>query len=144
MNYYRSSFYEYAISGLFFLVGIGLMGEIESMKWLYFMTLAGLILAYAIFKQKQAPALVIDEKGVTIRAYWFSAPISLSWENLGEIHYDIVQGSRFHTIRRLEFLGKQGEFLADIRLSSLKAADFNEIYQYIGPLAPHIVWEFPK
>lgn len=114
------------------------------MKWLYFMTLAGLILAYAIFKQKQVPALVIDETGVTIRTYWFSSPVSLTRENLGEIHYDIVQGSRFHTIRRLEFLGKQREFLVDIRLSSLKAPDFNKIYQFIGLHAPHIVWEFPN
>ena len=93
------------------------------------------------------PILEIDQSGMRLRGLSDKSEKFFSWQEIEMIEYDLYGSHRMSAdpdIRILYFYPKDQDASAvSLNLDHVKDASFNELYQQISELAPHIKWLFP-
>ncbi|HFI0420184.1 TPA: hypothetical protein ACGOW9_001361 [Streptococcus suis] len=144
--YKRSIVFPLIISTVFILIGMGLIFKPEPaiLSGLCYMLLALPSAFYAYVWRKQGQVFVLNQQCFEMKNKLWGDRINIPISEIGKIHYDFVYIYRDYHSKRMRIIGRTGTFLAEVKIDNLSGADFNEIYQFLSPLAPHIVWEFPK
>ncbi|MEG3309944.1 hypothetical protein [Streptococcus sp. SS-4456] len=146
ISYKRSIVIPMVISTVLILIGMGLIFKPEPaiLSGLCYMLLALPSAFYAFLWRKQGQVFVLNQQCLEYKNKLWGARISIPVAEIGKIHYEIVYIYRDIYSKRMRIVGRTGTFLAEVKLDNLSGADFNDIYQYLSPFAPHIMWEFPK
>lgn len=146
ISYKRSFVLPLVISMVFILIGMGLMLKPEPaiLSGLGYLLLALPSAFYAYLWRKQGQVFVLNQQCLEYKNKLLGDRISIPVAEIGKIHYEIVYIYRDIYSKRMRIVGRTGTFLAEVKIDNLSGADFNDIYQYLNPFAPHIMWEFPK
>ncbi|HFI0263905.1 hypothetical protein [Streptococcus suis] len=146
ISYKRSFVLPLVISMVFILIGMGLMLKPEPaiLSGLGYLLLAVPSAFYAYLWRKQGPVFVLNQQCLEYKNKLLGERITIPVAEIGKIQYELVRIYRDYYSKRLRIVGRTGTLLAEVKLENLSGADFNEVYQFLSPLAPHIVWEFPK
>lgn len=146
ISYKRSIVIPMVISTVFILIGMGLIFKPEPaiLSGLCYMLLALPSAFYAYLWRKQGPVFVLNQQCLEYKNKLLGERITIPVAEIGEIQYELVRIYRDYYSKRLRIVGRTGTLLAEVKLENLSEADFNDIYQYLSPFAPHIMWEFPK
>ncbi|HEM3614518.1 TPA: hypothetical protein U1C23_001373 [Streptococcus suis] len=151
-TYNRTSAFYLVLGTIFSLITIGLVTKSEAQAnqpfaALIFLSAGLLAFGWSMLIKRQPPVLVLTAEGVSIQEKMFGSSQFLAWRDLGQISYVIEErygyGYRFPR-REVRFFNRQHVQVAFVRLDRIAGADFNEIYDYVYPLAPHILWKFPN
>ncbi|HEM4129524.1 TPA: hypothetical protein U1W61_001238 [Streptococcus suis] len=146
ISYKRSIVIPMVISTVFILIGMGLIFKPEPaiLSGLCYMLLALPSAVYAFLWRKQGQVFVLNQQCLEYKNKLLGERISIPVAEIGKIHYEIVYIYRDIYSKRMRIVGRTGTFLAEVKIDNLSGANFNDIYQYLSPFAPHIMWEFPK
>ncbi|NQJ71552.1 hypothetical protein HO542_09330 [Streptococcus suis] len=146
ISYKRSIVIPMVISTVFILIGMGLIFKPEPaiLSGLCYMLLALPSAFYAFLWRKQGQVFVLNQQCLEYKKKLWGDRISIPVAEIGKIHYEIVYIYRDIYSKRMRIVGRTGTFFAEVKIDNLSGADFNDIYQYLSPFAPHIMWEFPK
>lgn len=99
---------------------------------------------YAFLWRKQGQVFVLNQQCFEMKNKLWEDRISIPVAEIGKIQYEFVHIYRDIYSKRMRIVGRTGTLLVEVKIDNLSGADFNDIYQYLSPLAPHIMWEFPK
>ncbi|NQN90640.1 hypothetical protein HO995_01205 [Streptococcus suis] len=146
ISYKRSIVVPMVISTGFILIGMGLIFKPEPaiLSGFIYLLLAFPSAFYAYLWRKQGPVFVLNQQCLEYKNKLLGERISIPVAEIGKIQYELVRIYRDYYSKRLRIVGRTGTFLAEVKIDNLSGADFNDIYQYLSPFAPHIIWEFPK
>lgn len=97
---------------------------------------------YAFLWRKQGQVFVLNQQCLEYKNKLLGERITIPVAEIGKIQYELVRIYRDYYSKRLRIVGRTGTLLAEVKLENLSGADFNEVYQFLSPLAPHIMWEF--
>ncbi|HEL2738150.1 TPA: hypothetical protein UDO34_000955 [Streptococcus suis] len=146
ISYKRSIVIPLVICMVFILIGLGLIFKPEPaiLSGLCYMLLALPSAFYAFLWRKQGQVFVLNQQCFEMKNKLWEDRISIPVAEIGKIQYEFVHIYRDIYSKRMRIVGRTGTLLVEVKIDNLSGADFNDIYQYLSPLAPHIMWEFPK
>lgn len=146
ISYKRSVVIPFVISAVFVIIGIGLITKPNPaiLSGLCYLLLAFPSALYAYLWRKQGKVFILNDQFLEYKNKIWGERITIPLEDIGKIQYEFVYIYRDYHSKRMRIVGRTGTLLAEVKLDTLSGADFNDIYQLLSPLAPQIMWEFPK
>ncbi|HFI0120451.1 TPA: hypothetical protein ACGPB3_001231 [Streptococcus suis] len=146
ISYKRSVVIPFAISMVFVLISIGLITKPNPaiLSGLCYLLLAFPSALYAYLWRKQGKVFILNDQCLEYKNKIWGERITIPLEEIGKIQYAFVHIYRDIYSKRMRIVGRTGTLLAEVKIDALSEADFNDIYKYLSPLAPQIMWEFPN
>lgn len=151
ISYNRTPVFPLVLGLVLSLIAIGLVTKSEGqtnqpLVALVCLLVAIVAFAFAVIIKRQPAAMILSPEGVVVREKLFGSSQFLTWEEVTEVHYVIEARYSYYTYfprREVRFLGERKRHLASLCLDRIAEVDFNDIHEYVGEVAPHIVWNFP-